>query len=59
MILFVVELCLLNSRISDYPYICQGKTRISGVNDSFEAEITDVSTKTRKLGERASKFFRN
>lgn len=39
---FVVEMCLLSNRISDYPYVCQGKTRIPGVNDSTDGEVTDV-----------------
>ncbi len=29
----------------DYPTISQGKTRIPGVNDSEEFELTDVSFK--------------
>lgn len=40
---FVVEFCILTSRISDYPLISQGKTRISGVNDGDDFELTDVS----------------
>lgn len=38
-----IEVCLLGSRISDYPTISNGKTRIPGVNDGDEFEITDVS----------------
>lgn len=34
---------LLSSRMSDYPTITQGKTRIPGVNDSEEFEETNVS----------------
>lgn len=34
---------LLSNRISDYHFISQGKTRIPGVNDGEEFEITDVS----------------
>lgn len=34
---------MLSSRISDYPTITQGKTRIPGVNDAEELEILDVS----------------
>lgn len=34
---------LLSSRVSDYPFVSQGKTRIPGVNDSSEAAVTDVS----------------
>lgn len=34
---------MLSSRISDYPTITQGKTRIPGVNDAEELESLDVS----------------
>lgn len=34
---------MLSVRISDYPLITQGKTRIPGVNDAEELEILDVS----------------
>jgi len=34
---------LLSNRIADYYYISQGKTRIPGVNDGEEFQITDVS----------------
>lgn len=34
---------LLSSRMSDYPTITQGKTRIPGINDGEEFELTDVS----------------
>lgn len=37
-------MCLLSNRISDYPFISQGKTRIPGVNDSSEGVVTDVRT---------------
>lgn len=40
---FIVEFCILTSRISDYPMISQGKTRIPGVNDGEDFELTDVS----------------
>lgn len=33
----------LSNRISDYHFISQGKTRIPGVNDGEQFEITDVS----------------
>jgi len=33
----------LSNRISDYYYISQGKTRIPGVNDGEQLQITDVS----------------
>lgn len=33
----------LSNRIGDYSYISQGKTRIPGVNDGEEFQITDVS----------------
>lgn len=37
-------MCLLNKfRISDFYYVSQGKTRIPGVNDGEEFQITDVS----------------
>lgn len=36
-------MCFLTSRISDYPIICQGKTRIPGVNDGEELELLHVS----------------
>uniref|UniRef100_A0A1A9X0Q5 Myosin motor domain-containing protein n=1 Tax=Glossina brevipalpis TaxID=37001 RepID=A0A1A9X0Q5_9MUSC len=35
-------MCLLSQRIGDYPGICQGKTRIPGVNDGEEFEATDA-----------------
>lgn len=38
-----LEMTLLSSRMSDYPTITQGKTRIPGVNDSEEFEETNVS----------------
>lgn len=34
---------MLSTRISDYPTITQGKTRIPGVNDAEELETLDVS----------------
>lgn len=43
MILIRVEKTLLSSRISEYPTITQGKTRIPGINDGEEFELTDVS----------------
>jgi len=37
-------MCLLSkNRISDFYYVSQGKTRIPGVNDGEEFQITDVS----------------
>lgn len=36
------ETCLLSGRVSDYPYICNGKTRIPGTNDASEFEVTQV-----------------
>lgn len=33
----------LSNRIADYHYISQGKTRIPGVNDGEEFQVTDVS----------------
>jgi len=40
---------LLSNRIGDYRYISQGKTRIPGVNDGEEFEVTDVSHHGRRL----------
>lgn len=34
---------LLSTRMSDYPTITQGKTRVPGINDGEEFELTDVS----------------
>jgi hypothetical protein len=34
---------LLSSKMCDYPNITQGKTRIPGINDGEEFELTDVS----------------
>lgn len=38
-----LEMTILSSRMSDYPTITQGKTRIPGINDGEEFEETDVS----------------
>jgi hypothetical protein len=38
-----IEKTLLSSRMCDYPTITQGKTRIPGINDGEEFELTDVS----------------
>lgn len=38
-----VEKTMLSARMCDYPSITQGKTRILGINDGDEFEITDVS----------------
>jgi len=38
-----LEMVFLGQHIGDYPGICQGKTRIPGVNDGEEFELTDVS----------------
>lgn len=43
------EMTFLSNRISDYYYISQGKTRIPGVNDGEEFQITDVSATQRVL----------
>lgn len=40
---YYLEMTLLSSRMSDYPTITQGKTRIPGINDGEEFEQTDVS----------------
>lgn len=37
---------MLSNRISDYPLISQGKTRIPGVNDGEDFDLTVVSLKT-------------
>jgi len=43
-------MCLLSkNRISDFYYVSQGKTRIPGVNDGEEFQITDVSATARVL----------
>lgn len=39
----MLEMAYLSNHIGDYPGICQGKTRITGVNDGEEFELTDVS----------------
>lgn len=39
----MLEMAYLSNHIGDYPGICQGKTRIAGVNDGEEFELTDVS----------------
>jgi len=44
------EMCLLSkNRISDFYYVSQGKTRIPGVNDGEEFQITDVSATAQVL----------
>lgn len=49
MILIRVEKTLLSSRTVDYPTITQGKTRIPGINDGEEFEITDVSLNVKGM----------
>lgn len=39
----MLEKTLLTQRISDYPLICFGKTRIPGINDEEMFDETDVS----------------
>lgn len=39
------EMALLTNRVGDYPNICFGKTRIPGINDGEEMELTDVSAR--------------
>ena len=34
---------MLSARMCDYPTITQGKTRIPGINDGEDFEMTDVS----------------
>lgn len=38
-----IDKTYLTTRMSDYPTISQGKTRVPGVNDGEEFELTDVS----------------
>lgn len=38
-----LEICQLGAHVSNYPTICQGKTRIPGVNDGEEFELVHVS----------------
>lgn len=54
---FVVDYCILTSRISDYPLISQGKTRIPGVNDGEDFELTDVSAKNEIKKKCSTRFF--
>lgn len=59
---FVVDDCILTSRISDYPLISHGKTRIPGVNDGEDFELTDVSVfqhcwKRNQNEKRSTRFF--
>lgn len=42
-ILVFTEITMLSNRISDYPLISQGKTRIPGINDAEECDLTIVS----------------
>lgn len=51
-----IEYCLLSSHISDYPGISQGKTRIQGVNDGEEFEVTDVSAKYKIIFQSRYRF---
>ncbi|XP_026689240.1 myosin heavy chain, muscle-like isoform X2 [Diaphorina citri] len=45
----VKEMCMLSNRIEEYYFISQGKTRIPGVNDGSEFELTDVSIVDRLI----------
>ena len=45
-----IEVTLLSNRISDYPLISQGKTRIHGINDGLEFDATDVSGSDTGVG---------
>lgn len=56
----------MTSRVSDYPSISNGKTRIPGVNDGDEFEATDVSFVCEALpvsrvltDKRANRFVQN
>lgn len=40
------EITMLSNRIADYPLVSQGKTRIPGVNDSEQFQLTIVSRRT-------------
>lgn len=42
-VLVFTEITMLSNRISDYPLISQGKTRIPGINDAEECDLTIVS----------------
>lgn len=44
-ILLFTEVTMLGNRISDYPIVSQGKTRIPGVNDAAQFDVTVVSLK--------------
>lgn len=48
---------LLSSRMSDYPTITQGKTRIPGINDGEEFEDTNVSRQKSLNYERLNNGF--
>lgn len=39
----VADMTMLSNSVGDYPFISQGKTRIPGINDSEEFELTVVS----------------
>jgi myosin heavy subunit len=47
----------LSARMSDYPTISHGKTRIPGINDGEEFEDTNVSLEQRK--KRDEVYFQN
>lgn len=51
-----LEITLLSSRMCDYPTITQGKTRIPGINDGEEFEITDVSYRQESMCKFKRKF---
>jgi hypothetical protein len=40
---------MLGNRMEDYYFVSQGKTRIPGVNDGEEMELTDVSLLNRRF----------
>lgn len=56
-LLIFQEITLLGDRIADYPTVSQGKTRIPGVNDAEEFEITDVSLLKNNRQSRVYRHF--
>lgn len=56
---YSIEMTLLSNRVSDYPSISQGTTRIPGVNDSEGLMVTDVSRRVFELFLRAGFIFFN
>lgn len=46
----------LSTRMSDYPTITHGKTRIPGINDGEEFEVTHVSSESLEREKEKLKF---